>query len=641
MQDVIQLLPDAIANQIAAGEVIQRPASVVKELLENAVDAGAQSLQLILKDGGKTLIQVIDNGCGMSPTDARMSLERHATSKLQSADDLFGLRTKGFRGEALASIAAVAQLELKTRRQTDELGTHLIVEGSEVLSQEPCQCSVGTSMSVKRLFFNVPARRQFLKSDAAEYKHLREEFVRIALAHPELSFTLFNNDKQELQLPATKLRRRVLSLFPKKLESLLVPIEEDTDVLGIKGFVGKPGAAKKSRGEQYFFVNDRFIKSSYLHHAVRSAYDELLPEKAHPIYFIFLEIDPARIDINVHPTKQEIKFEDERLIYNYLKATIRHGLARASVTPTLDFESDNVFKPAKVGYLRSMGNDLDPSQPLASKINESSSSVSSGSSQRETPPSESRRQANNQRHWERMYEVLGQETEEDPQPQDSVFELGSAADGEEGEIIPSRFSEESEDTPSPTTREDKPPYQLHRRYIVSPLKSGLLLIDQRAAHQRILYEDFLRQLRTEQNPSQQNLFPQTIELSVADAGLLEELIPELRSLGFEIEAFGGQSYIIRGVPADLAGKANEVELVQQVLDAYRTEVDTQLDTHERMARSLARAAAVKHGQILERSEMDDLIARLFACEQHQLSPSGRRRCYITFELDELEDRFGK
>ncbi|MEL6391569.1 MAG: DNA mismatch repair endonuclease MutL [Bacteroidota bacterium] len=639
MQDVIQLLPDAIANQIAAGEVIQRPASVVKELLENAVDAGGQNLQLILKDGGKTLIQVIDDGCGMSPTDARMSLERHATSKLQSAEDLFGLRTKGFRGEALASIAAVAQLEVKTRRQNDELGTQLVVEGSEVISQEPCQCPVGTSMSVKRLFFNVPARRQFLKSDAAEYKHLREEFVRIALAHPELSFTLFNNDKQELQLPATKLRRRVLSLFPKKLESLLVPIEEDTDILGIKGFVGKPGAAKKSRGEQYFFVNDRFIKSNYLHHAVRSAYDELLPEKAHPIYFIFLEIDPARIDINVHPTKQEIKFEDERLIYNYLKATIRHGLARASVTPTLDFESDNVFKPAKVGYLRSVGNDLDPSQPLASKINDSSGSGSSAPRPQPSTPSESRRQSNNQRHWERMYEVLGQDAESEPQ--ESVFDLGEAAADEVGEIIPSRLSEEEPDAPMPTTREDKPPYQLHRRYIVSPLKSGLLLIDQRAAHQRILYEEFLQQLRSEQNPSQQNLFPQTIELSVADAGLLEELLPELSSLGFEIEAFGGQSYIVRGVPADLAGKANEVELVRQMLDAYRSELDPQLDTHERMARSLARSAAVKHGQILDRSEMDDLIARLFACEQHQFAPGGRRRCFVTFELDELEDRFRK
>ncbi|MEM6397380.1 MAG: DNA mismatch repair endonuclease MutL [Bacteroidota bacterium] len=639
MQDVIQLLPDAIANQIAAGEVIQRPASVVKELLENAVDAGGQHLQLILKDGGKTLIQVIDDGCGMSPTDARMSLERHATSKLRSAEDLFGLRTKGFRGEALASIAAIAQLELKTRRSTDELGTHLVVEGSEVMNQEACQCPVGTSMSVKRLFFNVPARRQFLKSDAAEYKHVREEFVRVALAHPELSFTLFNNDKQELQLPATKLRRRVLSLFPKKLEALLVPIEEDTDILGIKGFVGKPGAAKKSRGEQYFFVNDRYIKSGYLHHAVRAAYDELLPEKVHPIYFIFLEIDPARIDINVHPTKQEIKFEDEKLIYNYLKATIRHGLGRASVTPTLDFDSENFFKPAKMGQLRSMGNDLEPSQPLASKINQSSGSGSGGSSPTTGSLSEARRQANNQRYWERMYDVLGQETEEEA-ANESVFELGSAAnEDEEGQIFTSRLSDEPEGSSTNNTREDKPPYQLHRRYIVSPLKSGLLLIDQRAAHQRILYEEFLNQLRSEQNPSQQNLFPQTIELSVADAGLLEELLPELSSLGFEIEAFGGQSYIVRGVPADLAGKANEVELVRQLLDAYRSELDPQLDTHERMARSLARSAAVRHGQLLDRSEMDDLIARLFACEQHQFAPGGRRRCYVTFELDELESRF--
>ncbi|MEM7573631.1 MAG: DNA mismatch repair endonuclease MutL [Bacteroidota bacterium] len=671
-QDVIQLLPDAIANQIAAGEVIQRPASVVKELLENAIDAGGQNLQLILKDGGKTLIQIIDDGCGMSETDARMSLERHATSKLRTADDLFRLRTMGFRGEALPSIASVAHLEIRTRRHNDELGTLIQVEGSTLKKQEACQCPPGTSMSVKHLFFNVPARRNFLKSDSVEYKHIREEFVRITLAHPEISFSLYNNDQLELQLPATKLRRRVLALFPKRLESMLVPIEEETDILSIRGFVGKPSAAKKSRGEQYFFVNDRFIRSSYLNHAVVSAYDELLAEKAYPFYIIFLEVEPDRIDINVHPTKQEIKFEDERLIYNFLKATIRYGLGRASITPTLDFESDNVFHPSKIGSLRSEGSQLEPSQPLPSKINAGAAAtptenpqqvstppahpfsgsdsrqddargskppreVSTGGSTPTTPrtgSSEGIRQANNLRNWERLYDVLGQEAE--TPAADSSFSFG---DEEESEILPSRFSsDEPEDGPKRKAGE-KPPYQLHLRYIVSPLKSGLLLIDQQAAHERILYEQFLRQLREQNSPSQQSLFPQTLELSVAEAGLLTEILPDLKELGFDLEPFGGQSFIIRGVPAELAGKTNELELVQQLLARYAENLDPELDAHEKVARSLARSAATRPGQELSQAEMYSLISQLFACEQHQFNPGGKRRCFITFELDELERRF--
>ena len=618
--NLVQLLPDAIANQIAAGEVIQRPASVVKELVENAVDAGADEITLIVKDAGKTLIQVIDNGCGMSETDARMSLERHATSKLRTAEDLFTLHTMGFRGEALASIVAIAQLELKTRRAPDDLGTRLVVEGSEVITQEPVAAPPGTSMAVRNLFYNVPARRNFLKSDSVELRHIREEYIRIALAHPSVRFELYVDDRLDLSLAAGKLRQRIIAVFGKKYRDLLVPIEEATDILRISGYVGKPEAARKTKVGQFFFINDRYIRSSYLHHAVTMAYDELLGKDAYPFYVIFLQIDPARIDVNVHPTKQEIKFEDERLIYNYLKATIRHGLGRASIMPTIDFESDNPFSPSRTSIQATPGQP-DTDEALPSKMNSdtprSSGGSNSSSSSPTLPPSEAQRHANNLRHWESMYQDLNVDTDT-------------------GEILQSRMGqEEDKGAPPPQGRA---PYQLHHRYIVSAIKSGWILVDQQAAHERILYEGFLSTLREKPAATQQSLFPQTIDLAHADAELMQSLVPELNQLGFDLEAFGGGSFIVRGIPAELAGRNSELELLEGLLEQYKTNVDYQSEGHERLARGLARTAAIKRGTALEEAEMRSLIDRLFACAQPRVAPNGRK-CYVRYELAEVERLF--
>ena len=611
--NLVHLLPDAIANQIAAGEVIQRPASVVKELVENAIDSGASEIELLVKDSGKALIQVRDNGCGMSETDARMSLERHATSKLRSADDLFALRTMGFRGEALASIVAVAQMEMKTRRAPDELGTRLVVEASEVKIQEPVASAPGTTISVRNLFFNVPARRNFLKSDTVELRHIRDEYIRIALAHPEVRFDLHVNDRLDLALPAGKLRQRVVQVFGRKYDKLLVPIREDTDVLSISGFVGKPEAARKSRVGQFFFINNRFIKSSYLHHAVASAYDDLLPKESYPFYVIYLEIDPARIDVNVHPTKQEIKFEDERLIYNYLKATIRQGLGRASIMPSIDFETDNPFSPSRTNITNTRQPDQE-GEALPSRMNDDykkpapaggSNGPSGRSSSAGMPTSEAERHASNLRNWQKLYEGVGEDTMPAPE--------------------------------TPAAPQDRAPYQLHQRYIVSPIKSGWLLIDQRAAHQRILYEQFLKTFQESPAASQQSLFPQTLELPHVDVGLMNSILPDLRQLGFDLEHFGGESFIIRGIPAELAGQ-NEIQLLEQLLEQYRNDVDVESNGHARLAKALVRSAAIKAGQLLDAAEMRSLINRLFACEQPRRAPSGRR-CFVKYELEEVDRQF--
>ncbi|MEO0733763.1 MAG: DNA mismatch repair endonuclease MutL, partial [Bacteroidota bacterium] len=454
---------------IAAGEVIQRPASVVKELVENAIDSGADEIELIVKDSGKTLIQVRDNGCGMSETDARMSLERHATSKLRSADDLFALRTMGFRGEALASIVAVAQVEMKTRRGPDELGTRLVVEASEVKVQEPVATPPGTSIAVRNLFYNVPARRNFLKSDSVELRHIRDEFIRVALANKDVRFDLYVNDRLDLALPAGKLRQRVIQVFGRKYDGLLVPIEEDTDVLSIRGFVGKPEAARKSKVGQFFFINQRFIKSGYLHHAVMGAYDDLLPKDTHPFYVIYLDIDPARIDVNVHPTKQEIKFEDERMIYNYLKATIRHGLGRASIMPSIDFESGNPFSPSRTKITNTAGSiPADESVALPSRMNDDY--------QPQPTTGDAGRHTRNLKHWEKLYAGLGEDLAPAAAPSETpLIDFGKPVtdNPELGELLPSRMSEEAPTAPKP---QDRAPYQLHQRYVIAPIKSGDMAI---------------------------------------------------------------------------------------------------------------------------------------------------------------------
>ena len=614
MTDVIQLLPENIANQIAAGEVVQRPASVVKELLENAIDAGATEIRLAVKDAGKTLIQVVDNGCGMSEIDARMCFERHATSKIRDAKDLFSIRTMGFRGEAMASIGAVAQVELKTARAGDEVGTCIFVENSEVKSQDPCQHPKGTSISVKNLFFSVPARRNFLKSDPVELRHIIDEFQRVAIAHPDLSFSMHNNDQETMRLMPGKLRQRLVKVFGEPLNKKLVPVQEETDTVRISGFVGKPDYFKKTRGEQYFFVNNRFIKSSYLHHAVIGAYDGLLPADTYPLYVLFLELDPGRIDINVHPTKQEIKFDDEKLIYNVLKVTVRHALGSHNITPSLDFDTEPAFNIAPTHI---------PKKPVDS---ETVRSVGGGGTKKEAQ--QTSRDADNLRNWQRLYEGLE-----------------SAATRTEREVVPPEgFSiVPSDDVPASSgtagfTKGEKEPYQIHGQYIVSQIKSGFLLIDQQAASERILFERYLDALKNQPITTQRALFPKTISLAPADAELLREILDEVCKLGFEITEFGDKAFIIQGTPSEMDHSEDEQTMLERVLSQYKENMEMSTGIQENLARAMARNTALKRGQPLNPVEMRDLIDQLFACSVPYKSPRGRN-CFVQFDLEDIQKRF--
>ncbi len=622
MADIIQQLPDSIANQIAAGEVIQRPASVVKELMENAIDAGSSKVQLILKDAGRTLIQIIDDGCGMSETDARMCFERHATSKVRKAQDLFSIRTMGFRGEALASIAAIAQVELKTRRRNDELGTRLVVEASEVKTQEACQCAHGTNFSIKNLFFNIPARRKFLKSNSVEMRHILDEFQRLAIAHPDLHFTLHHNNTEMFHLTPGKLRQRLVAIFGDKTNQKLVPVEETTDVVTLKGYIGKPEFAKKTRGNQLLFVNNRFIKSSYLHHAIMGAYEGLLPKDSYPFYVIFLDIDPSRIDINVHPTKQEIKFEDEKLIYNYLKVGVKHALGQYSITPSLDFNQEVSF------------DNVLANKRLKADNNGSPKSFSGSDSSTAIPTvNKSRPQNDNLKHWQKLYDGL--DAFDQPQEQEESQDL------QQGSLtIKSKWgeTEELDDESGSFSRQRKEPYQIHARYIMTQIKSGFILIDQTAAHERILYEKFLAVLEQTNASTQQELFPKNIEVSPADAATLKEILPQINQLGFDIQHFGQNSFVIHGMPADMKSEHSEQEIIEMLLEQFKSNLELELGIRENIARSMARSAAIKRGQKLTNIEMQGLIDQLFACNQPEKSPSGHN-CIVTFDLEELGKRF--
>jgi len=585
MADIIQLLPDAIANQIAAGEVIQRPASVVKELLENAIDAGSDQIKLILKDAGKLLVQVIDNGKGMSETDARMSFERHATSKIRKAEDLFVISTKGFRGEALASIAAIAQVELKTKQADDELGVRIVIEGSSIKKQELCQHQKGTSIAVKNLFYNVPARRKFLKTNAVELKHILEEFQRLALAHPDIFFSLFHNDNEVYHLPKENLRQRIVNIYGKNMNEKLVPVSEETDIMKISGYVGKPEYHKKTRGEQLFFVNDRFIKSPYLNHATMAAYEDLLPKGTYPFYAIFIEMNPDKIDVNVHPTKQEIKFEEERLVYNYVRVAVRHALGQYTMTPTLDFETAPGFSNAGAGS---------SDAAYYSKINAQEES--------------------NLANWKKLFDGV-EEIEDNKQ-----FNFESSLIGNDEDTIV------------------KQPQQLHNSYIMSQIKSGLLIIDQQAAHERILFEKHLSMLAEQKASTQKALFPKTIELSNADSIIFQSMLESINHLGFDIQEFGSDSFIVHGKPAHIDPDANEEKLIKQLLDQYKMNLDLKLEATENIAQAFAVSASVKRGKSLSEEEMLDLINELFACEVPYKSPTSRK-CFITIDLDELTKRF--
>lgn len=614
MPDIIQLLPDSIANQIAAGEVIQRPSSVVKELVENAIDAGATKVKLIIKDAGKTLIQVIDNGKGMSDSDARMSFERHATSKIKKAADLFSISTKGFRGEALASIAAIAHVELITRTHDEELGRRLLVSGSKVTKQEPCQAHPGTMFSVKNLFFNVPARRKFLKSEPVELKHIIEEFKRVSLAHSDIFFSMYHNEQEVFHLPAGNVRQRIVAILGKQVNEKLVPIEESTDIVSIAGFVGKPEAAKKTKGDQFIFVNDRFIKSHYLNHAIKGAYEEMIQKELHPFYVIYLEIDPGQIDINVHPTKTEIKFEEERLIYNYIKVAVRHALGHYNISPTLNFDTKANF-----------GNSIENRSDFG-KINNEYNLKSSASlgGDYEYKKSTSHLEKENLQAWNQMYGSLQQNAEHEEQSEQTALTL------------PSRMSIEDED--KNTLEIGKQPYQVHNTYILCHIKSGFILIDQQAAHERILYEKNLKSLSSHQRLTQKELFPRTIELDNTKATIMKEVLPKINALGFDIEDFGNKTYLIHGMPAGLAEGKDAVTMVEQLLDQYVSNLELHIDLEENLARSLAVSAAIKRGKSLTLEEMNTLIEQLFACTSPFKSPSGRK-CVVTMDLETIGRQF--
>jgi DNA mismatch repair protein MutL len=630
MADIIQLLPDSIANQIAAGEVVQRPASAVKELLENAIDAGANKIQLILKDAGRTLLQVIDNGIGMSETDARMCFERHATSKIRRAEDLFEIRTMGFRGEALASIAAVAQVELKSRKGNQEVGTKIIIEGSELITQEPESCPQGTSIAVKNLFFNIPARRNFLKDNKVEMKHITEDFHRVALANPDIHFTMHHNGVEIYHLTSGNLKQRIVGIFGQSHNKNLVPIQEETGVVSFTGYVGKPEFAKKSRGEQLFFINNRFIKSSYLHHAVMSAYEDVMSKDSFPFYVIMMDIDPSKIDVNVHPTKTEIKFEDEKVVYNYLKVAVRHGLGQYSVTPTLDFENEisfiqppapNTEQQEEEMYMETMQSRATNHQPKGEKSGNTSTSNYKKPDKLET---------SNLRNWQKLYEGL-----------DDEFETNTNEENTDNQsvTIASRWENTSaiDDENKTFSNETKEPYQVHNTYIINQVRSGFLLIDQQAAHERVLYEKFLQQLEDRRLTTQTELFPKTITLSPSDAELIKGILEEINHLGFDIQEFGQNTFVLHGKPAELKDW-NEKDIIETLLDQYKQNLDLNLDINENVARSMARSAALKKGKKLSVYEMRELIDQLFACEMPYKSPSGTF-CFVKYELDDLKKQF--
>jgi DNA mismatch repair protein MutL len=595
MADIIQLLPDNLANQIAAGEVIQRPASVVKELLENAVDAGASEIKLIIKDAGKTLIQVIDDGKGMSATDARLSFERHATSKIKNADDLFSITTKGFRGEALASIAAIAHVELLTKQYKEEFGQRLVVQGSKVTKQEIIQTSNGSNFLVKNLFFNVPARRKFLKSDAVELKHIMEEFHRVALAHSEIFMSFFNNGNEIYHLPPSNIKQRILNIFKKNLEPMLLPLNEDTDIINISGYVAKVEAAKKSNPIQYIFVNNRFIKSNYLNHAIKNGYDMLLTKDQYPVFFIYLDLDPAKIDVNVHPTKTEIKFDDESLIYNYIRVSVKHALGRYIVSPTLDFETDTNFIPTH-----------------SSGVNFRSFE---GMNQRKHSPSSLQKE--NLSSWQNIYENITPNKMESIRQEELTFESNASIN-------------------SPI--QERAPYQLHNSYIISHIKSGYLIIDQQLAHQRIIYEKNLMAFSGNPLPSQKELFPISVEFEPVKAAILNQILPLLHKMGFEIGEFGKNGFVIHGTPSGMLTNTNVQNLIEEMIDQFTQNTITQTKVEESLARSYAIISSIKRGKLLSVEEMTKLIDDLFACDTPFSSPNGKKT-FMTIDLNDIRKYF--
>ena len=606
MPDIIHLLPDNIANQIAAGEVIQRPASAVKELLENAVDAGATEIKLVVVEAGKSLIQVIDNGKGMSETDARMSFERHATSKIKNIDDLFRIKTMGFRGEALASIAAVAQVELKTKKEEDTAGTYIEIENSAVIKQEPVAMEKGTSIAMKNLFFNVPARRNFLKSNPAELRHIIDEFMRVALSFPDIFFSLNSNGQEVFHLERGTLKQRIVQLLGNTYASKLVSVQEETDYLNISGFVGKPESARKTRGDQYLFVNNRFIKSAYLNHAIMGAFDEMIAKDSFPMYVLFIDLDPAQVDINVHPTKQEIKFEDEKIVYAFVQSVVKHALAQFSITPTLDFELD-----ASIQQLDAI------SKPFTEEKQSAASSSSLYKTFTQKNQAHFIENKSELKHWRDFYESddRGQMTDDRKQIESKLLSTDNRQ-------LSTNF------------------IQLHNTYIILQTDKGFRVVHQQNAHERILYERFVAAFAGKPIATQQSLFPATLNLPPGDAVVLNELLPDLNELGYHIEPFGSNAFVVQGTPADIE-QGSETVAIEKMLEQYKHfSNDLKFSKREKLFRSLAWQQSVKAGTTLSQKEMQSLIEELFACATPNTTPNGKPT-YTEFNKNELDKIFGR
>ena len=614
MSDIIHLLPDSVANQIAAGEVIQRPASVVKELVENAIDADAKEVHVLVTDAGKTSIQVIDDGKGMSETDARLSFERHATSKIREAADLFALHTMGFRGEALASIAAVAEVELKTRREEDELGTRLRIAGSKVESQEPTTCPRGSNFLVKNLFFNVPARRKFLKSNSTELSNIMTEFERIALVHPSVSFSLQHNDAELLNLPAMPLRQRVMAVFGKKMNQQLLTLEVETTLVKISGFVAKPETARKKGTHQYFFVNGRYMRHPYFHKAVMEAYERLIPAGEQVSYFIYFDVDPKNIDVNIHPTKTEIKFENEQAIWQILAAAVKETLGRFSAVPSIDFDTEDmpdlpafggasVPEPPKVSY----DSGFDPFKSAAS--------VSYGGGHTRSASGD----------WEQLYAGVARASKMNEPEADLL--------PDEEELVTASLVPEE-----PVVERGAQHFQLKGRFILTSVKSGLMLIDQHRAHVRVLFDRYMEQIRTRKGVSQGVLFPEVVELTPAETVVLDALADDLAAVGFDLSPLGGGSYAINRVPAGIEG-LSPVDLIKNMVHtAQEKGADVREEVQSILALTLARSAAIVYGQVLSEEEMANLVDSLFASPTPGYTPDGRT-VLVTVKEEEIEKRF--
>jgi len=601
MADVIKLLPDSVANQIAAGEVIQRPASIVKELMENSVDAGGTNIRVIIKDSGKTLVQIIDDGEGMSETDARLSFERHATSKITTAQDLFAIRTKGFRGEALASIAAVAMVELRTRKKENETGTLIIISGSKVEAQEPCSCPIGSSFAVKNLFFNIPARRKFLKSDNTEMRHIINEFQKIVLAHPEIKFSLYHNDNEIYNLYAGNLRQRIAGVFGKQINQELITIDTETTLVTVKGFIGKPESARRTYGEQFFFINNRFMKHPYFHKAVSEAYQNILPAEAIPSYFIYLESDPASIDVNIHPTKTEIKFEDERAIWQILMASVREALGRFNIVPSLDFENEALVDiPVRSSTSRI------PEMP-GIRINTDYDPFEGDSADPARQSYIERFERENTSNWEKLYAAINKE-------------------------------EENMDQPELITESGRKFFHIKGKYIVCQVISGLMIIDQKRAHERILFEKYIDCLGNGSSVSQVDLFPVTKEINPSDLLILKEINQYLSQLGFILQYPDNKSVIISGRPSGSEG-SDPQEMLEILLEDYKnSEADPSGNANEKIAAAMACASAIPYGKSLSYEEMGNLFDTLFGCKAPNYSPKGKPVISI-MTLEEIDKRF--